>query len=152
MNISYQTHSPAPFCPRLPPNTTCRCPPPPPPHLPILWIKLSNSFTCALLSSFAAEHNLVPRKKLSSSCCCLNFSLINQNSFKPFQISWLINSAQNTEYLVFAILNNDRLKVVLDKACVGESTQPDDVFVWIVQKYKLKRKLQDEIRSSWLHN
>ena len=36
MNISYQTHSPAPFCPRSPPNTTCRCPPPPPPHLPIL--------------------------------------------------------------------------------------------------------------------
>ena len=35
---------------------------------------------------------------------------------------------------------------VLDKACVGESTRLDDVFC-IIQKYKLKRKLQDEIRK-----
>ena len=30
-------------------------------------------------------------------------------------------------------------------ACVGESTRPDDVFVWIVHKYKMK-KIQDEIK------
>ena len=33
------------------------------------------------------------------------------------------------------------------KACVGESTRPKDVLVWIVQKYKLLRKLQDDMLS-----
>ena len=34
---------------------------------------------------------------------------------------------------------------VLDKACVGESTQPDNVVNSIVQKYKLKRNFKDDI-------
>ena len=36
---------------------------------------------------------------------------------------------------------------VLDKACVGESPRPDDYICLLVQKYKLKRKFQDEIKS-----
>ena len=32
-----------------------------------------------------------------------------------------------------------------DKACVGESTQQDDVFCTLIQKYNLEKKLQDEI-------
>ena len=33
----------------------------------------------------------------------------------------------------------------IDKACVGESTRPDNVFNSIVQKYKLKRNFKDDI-------
>ena len=42
--------------------------------------------------------------------------------------------------------NYDDAKVLrfLDKACVGKSTRLDDVFCILIQKYKLKRKLQDE--------
>ena len=39
---------------------------------------------------------------------------------------------------------------VLDKACGVESTRPYDVFVLVVQKYKLKRKLQDESKFLFL--
>ena len=35
----------------------------------------------------------------------------------------------------------------LEKACVGKRTRPKDVLVWIVQKYKLLRKLQDDMLS-----
>ena len=40
----------------------------------------------------------------------------------------------------------DTNMIQMNLFCVGESTRPYDVFVLIVQKNKLKRKIQDEIR------
>ena len=38
--------------------------------------------------------------------------------------------------------------IILDKACVGESTRLDEGLSLLIQKYKVKRNLQDEIYSS----
>ena len=62
----------------------------------------------------------------NSSCRSITCKTI---LFPPTPAAHRVDIENLKSYLVFAILNNDRLKVVLDKACVGESTQPDDVFV-----------------------